>query len=136
MPLYLSSVLGGVIIGLASWLLLAGLGRMANVSSIASAPLRRHRSSSTWRIVFLVGLIVGGGLFHLVLNVHLASLQAPALMIPAGLLVGFGAVLGSGCTTGHAVCGWGRRSTRSLVAVITFMSTGVATALVVASMRT
>ncbi len=132
---YYTSIMGGIIIGLASWLLLFGLGRVAGVSGIMGALIGRQSASNAWRIAFMAGLIVGGGVFHLILNVKVSSLQSPALMIPAGLLVGFGSVLGSGDTTGHAISGLGRRSGRSLIAVMTFLATGVATALVTASMR-
>ena len=136
MTTYFPPIMGGIIIGLACWLLLAGIGRVASVSAILGALINRQSASSNWRIAFLLGLVVGGAFLHLVLRVHPVSLQSPVLMIPAGLLVGFGTVLASGCTTGHAVNGLGRRSMRSLIAVVTFLATGVATALVVASART
>jgi uncharacterized protein len=128
---YLPALLGGILIGLASWLLLASLGRVAGISSIANAALfeRKHAGSDNgaWRWMFLIGLIAGGAIFAAHLGVPTAAPRSPWLLAAAGLLVGLGTVLGSGCTSGHGVCGLGRRSLRSLVATCTFMGTGFAT---------
>jgi uncharacterized protein len=128
---YLMALTGGIIIGLASWLVLASLGRVTGISGIASTALfeRRHAGSydGTWRWFFLGGLIVGGAVFATWLNIPVPSSRSPWLLIAAGLLVGFGTVLGSGCTSGHGVCGLGRRSVRSLVATCIFMVTGALT---------
>jgi uncharacterized protein len=128
---YFPALAGGILIGLSSWLLLASLGRVAGISGIASAALfeREHEGShnGTWRWMFLIGLVVGGALFATYFAVPTAAQRSPWLLAVAGLLVGFGTVLGSGCTSGHGVCGLGRRSVRSLVATCTFMATGFAT---------
>ncbi len=126
-------LLGGVLIGLASWLLLAGLGRLAGISGIAAAAIsptaedKAAGSDGAWRKMFLIGLIGGGALAFALLSPPATNLRSAPLLIAAGLLVGLGTVLGSGCTSGHGVCGLGRRSVRSLVATLTFMAFGVAT---------
>jgi len=124
---YLAAALGGILIGLASWLLLAGLGRVAGISGIACAALREHGWHAWWRRAFLLGLIAGGALFMHWLPAPGLPARPPLLIAAAGLLVGFGSVRGSGCTSGHGVCGLGRRSLRSLVAVLTFMATAFVT---------
>lgn len=124
---YLSAALGGMLIGLASWLLLAGLGRVAGISGIACSALRETDRATWWRWAFLLGLILGGALFAQWLPAPELPARSPLLIVAAGLLVGFGSVRGSGCTSGHGVCGLGRRSLRSLVAVLTFMSSGFIT---------
>lgn len=136
---YVQSLLGGILIGLASWLLLFTLGRVAGISGIAGGLLtvipptdeERH-----WRWAFLFGLIVMGVLAMNVMGQGGAATPAPAGRSPwllggAGLLVGLGTVLGSGCTSGHGVCGLGRRSLRSLAATLTFMVVGMITVAVV-----
>ncbi len=127
MPPYLSAALGGILIGLASWLLLAGLGRIAGISGITCSALRESGWHAYWRWAFLLGLILGGALFAQWLPVPALPARAPLLIVAAGLLVGFGSVRGSGCTSGHGVCGLGRRSLRSLVAVLTFMASAFVT---------
>jgi len=133
---YLPSLAGGVVIGLASWLMLAGLGRVTGISGIASSALfgRKHAGShdGTWRWMFLIGLVAGGALFATLLSAPSAMPRQSWVLAIAGLLVGFGTVMGSGCTSGHGVCGLGRRSVRSLVATCTFMATGFATVLIAA----
>lgn len=130
---YIPALLGGILIGLASWLLLASLGRVAGVSGIASDALADSLSSAgassegAWRWLFLLGLVSGGALFANWLQTPSTPMRPLWLLIVAGLLVGFGTVLGSGCTSGHGVCGLGRRSGRSLVAVCTFMVVGALT---------
>lgn len=123
----LKPLVGGVLIGLASWLVLAALGRVTGISGIASAALMGEKGSA-WRWAFLVGLALGGALFAWLLKTPVQTMRSPALLALAGLLVGFGTVWGSGCTSGHGVCGLGRLSARSLVSVLAFMATGVALA--------
>ena len=118
---------GGVLIGLASWILLAGAGRISGVSTIVSGVLTTRRQSSAWRWWFLFGLGAGGAFFSWALQIPHIPTRSVLVLVPAGLLVGFGTVLGSGCTSGHGVCGLGRRSRRSLVAVIVFMVTAITT---------
>lgn len=114
-------------IGLASWLLLASLGRIAGVSGIASGVLVPARGDTGWRVAFRIGLILAGAVTAYLLKTPLTAPRPLWLLWVGGLLVGFGTVLGSGCTSGHGVCGLGRRSGRSLVATLVFMGSGVAT---------
>lgn len=128
---YLQALGGGVLIGLASWLLLASLGRVSGISGIAAGALFPGKDSPTedqsWRWAFLVGLVVMGGIATLWLQPPANTHQPWGTLALAGWLVGFGTVMGSGCTSGHGVCGLGRRSLRSLVATATFMGAGFAT---------
>ena len=122
---------GGMLIGLASWLLLASLGRVAGISGIAAsaiAPDKQDSASDTlWRWAFLLGLVGGGAAATAWLQPAMVAARPAGVLIAAGLLVGVGTVLGSGCTSGHGVCGLGRRSGRSLVATLVFMGSGFAT---------
>ncbi len=125
------ALLGGVLIGLASWLLLAALGRVAGISGIAAAALSpqgdERGSLGAWRKMFLLGLIAGGAAAFALLAPPVVATRPLPLLIAAGLLVGVGTVVGAGCTSGHGVCGLGRRSARSLVATLSFMGAGVVT---------
>ncbi len=126
----LQAALGGVFIGLASWLLLASLGKVAGISGIAGALISPNPDEShdtAWRMVFVLGLVIGGLVATQFYPAPLQTMRPLWVLIVAGLLVGFGTVLGSGCTSGHGVCGLGRRSVRSLVATLTFMAAGFAT---------
>ncbi len=133
---YAQALRGGVLVGLASWILLAGVGRLASVGGIAAGVLTTRSQSSGWRWAFLFGLVGGGAIFAWLLRVPYPDVRSPLMLIPAGFMVGFGAVLGSGCTTGHGVCGLGRRSMRSLVAVAIFMGVALTTVLVNAHLPT
>jgi len=124
---FVQSALGGILIGLASWLLLASLGRVAGISGIAAGALLPSKGDSGWRWAFLAGLVLGGAATAHWLQPPLTALRPSGLLAVAGLLVGFGTVLGSGCTSGHGVCGLGRRSVRSLVATLAFMGSGAIT---------
>ena len=132
MEAYSEAVSGGILIGVASWILLAGAGRISGVSSITSGVLTSKKQSSLWRWAFLFGLVGGGALFTWLLATPAVELRSAFMLIPAGFMVGFGTVLGSGCTSGHGVCGLGRRSRRSVLAVVTFMLTAMFTVLIVA----
>ncbi len=134
---FLQSFSGGILIGLSSWLLLYTLGRVAGISGIAGGLLGKERASDderSWRWAFIFGLMVTGVLaIGWSGQAALPALPArsPWLLGAAGLLVGFGTILGSGCTSGHGVCGIGRRSVRSIVATLVFMALGIATVAVV-----
>jgi uncharacterized membrane protein YedE/YeeE len=124
---------GGALIGLAACLLLLLNGRIAGISGILGAVPRAVGADRTWRVLFLLGLAVGGAI---VMNAWPGSID-PSTDRPlyalgiAGLLVGFGTRLGSGCTSGHGVCGLARLSGRSLVATCVFMLAAVITAAIV-----
>jgi len=127
------SLIGGVLIGVSATATLALLGRVAGISGIVGGLLAGDRSEYAWRSAFVGGLLVGGalaaavrpGMFTMTLD------RSPFALAAAGLLVGFGSRLGSGCTSGHGVCGVARGSRRSIIATLTFMATGALTALVV-----
>ncbi len=125
---------GGAMIGLAaSWILLAK-GRIAGISGIIGGLLSARDEQSAWRSSFLVGLLVGGGILTTILPDAIAAPDSRSLVLigAAGGLVGYGTRLGSGCTSGHGVCGLTRLSPRSLAATLTFMGTGFLTATIVA----
>lgn len=129
----LASLLGGALIGLAAVLLMAGLGRIAGVSGIVARLLPPWTEPGTaGRLAFVLGLVAAPLLVLLATgSVPLPHVAAsPWALLLAGLLVGFGAVWGSGCTSGHGVCGLSRLSGRSLVATLSFLGSGVATVFV------
>ena len=129
----LGGVLGGMIIGSAASLLLLLNGRIAGISGIVGGLLSRDFNRDwCWRFVFVMGLVVGAGLYSFLFGSLAIELQAttPTLIV-AGLLVGIGTRLGSGCTSGHGVCGLARRSLRSVAATVTFMVSGAVTVYVI-----
>jgi uncharacterized protein len=114
---------GGVMIGVAAALLLLTHGRIAGISGIVGGLLSSETRDRSWRVAFIGGLLIAGLIGGLLAPASVGGASAP-LAIAGGLLVGFGARYGSGCTSGHGVCGLSRLSRRSLVAVAVFMSTG------------
>lgn len=128
----LSGLLGGLMIGLASALMLLGAGRIAGISGIFGGLLTPESGNTGWRVMFVAGIIIGGLLWQLLSREPLPiDLQVSwPVMIIAGLLVGFGTRLGSGCTSGHGVCGIGRLAPRSMVATAVFMAAAVITTFV------
>jgi hypothetical protein len=130
---YLMPLTGGVLLGLSAMWLLLSLGRIAGISGIAWGSLAGPERA--WRWLFLTGLLAGGLLTHNVIGQPVpAESSAPLWLIAtSGLLVGLGTRIGGGCTSGHGVCGLGRRSPRSLVATATFMTLGVITVFIMQS---
>ena len=131
---YLVSLFGGLLIGASVWLLLAGMGRVTGISGIAATALTAPKES-LWRYAYLAGLIGGGLLFVRLFDTASAGVASTPWLMVAGLLVGFGTVLGGGCTSGHGVCGLGRRSPRSLIATLIFMAAGMATVAVIRALN-
>lgn len=130
MSTWFHAALGGVLIGAASALLLVANGRIAGISGITGGLLQRSTSDRGWRLAFLGGLLGAGVIAAFVAPQAVgASVRALPLVVVAGVLVGFGTRLGSGCTSGHGVCGLARMSARALVAVSVFMATGALTAI-------
>ena len=132
----ISALIGGALIGLAAAILWLGIGRIAGISGIVGnlwvPGSRPQRDDVAWRVAFVIGLITAPMLYG-VAGGTLPPLQlpsSPALIVSAGLLVGIGTRLGSGCTSGHGVCGLARLSPRSLVATATFMATAILTVFV------
>lgn len=130
---WLLAAVGGVLIGLAAVLLMGTLGRIAGISGIAGSLVTGRTVDWPWRVVFVAGL-VGAPLLLWLLRGD-SGIGPPQVGLPwmalAGLLVGLGTRLGSGCTSGHGVCGIARWSPRSLAATVTFMALGIATVTVV-----
>jgi uncharacterized membrane protein YedE/YeeE len=132
-PLYLQSLIGGALIGLAASLLLILNGRIAGVSGIVGGVvggvIGRIDAELVERIAFVVGLLLGPVVFLIFFGAFPAVTITSALpvLIVGGLLVGFGTRLGGGCTSGHGVCGLGRLSKRSFAAVATFFVVAGAT---------
>ena len=129
----IASLIGGMLIGLSAALLLLFDGKIAGISGIVGGVLNPVKDDTLWRLVFVAGLLTGGGLFHQVSPQSFAIeiSRSTSALILAGLLVGFGTRLGNGCTSGHGVCGISRLSTRSILATATFMATGIATVFVI-----
>ncbi len=117
---------GGLLIGLGAVLLMLGLGRILGATGIMSGLVfAERRDELSWRAAMVVGMILAPGLIFLVTGAmpDLSVPVSPAMIVIGGVIVGFGASLGSGCTSGHGVCGLSRLSLRSFVAVPTFMAT-------------
>ena len=125
----LAALAGGLLIGLATASLVLLNGRIAGISGIVGGLLRPRSGDAGWRLAFLLGLVAAPLAYRLVTGgmpeIHIDA--GPALLIVAGLLVGIGTRYGSGCTSGHGVCGLSRLSPRSLVATLVFMAAGFAT---------
>lgn len=129
----LAATAGGVLIGAAAVILMAFNGRIAGISGIFSGLAFSDGSDRLWRWMFVAGLVAGPVVYGIV------SGQRPdfnitdnwIIIVLGGLFVGFGTRLGSGCTSGHGVCGLARFSVRSLVAVLTFIAAGMLTVVVV-----
>jgi uncharacterized membrane protein YedE/YeeE len=126
----LQGFLGGAMIGLAAALMLLGAGRIAGVSGLAARAfsLTKGDTPSAMALLFIAGLPLGALLLQPVTGpIEARFSPSLGLLIAGGLLVGFGTRLGSGCTSGHGVCGMARFSRRSIVATLTFIAFGVAT---------
>jgi uncharacterized membrane protein YedE/YeeE len=124
-----SSLVGGGLIGLSAGLLLVTTGRITGISGIVAGMLVPASDGRLWRGLFVAGLILGCGLVRLVsadaLPITIAASSAELLV--AGLLVGFGTRLANGCTSGHGICGVARLSPRSILATLTFITSGAIT---------
>ncbi|WP_166259989.1 YeeE/YedE family protein [Marinobacter salicampi] len=126
------SLAGGVLIGLSAAGFVLLNGRIAGVSGVLGGLLQRQKADSFWRIAFIAGLLSAPLLWALVADLPPIEVNAslPVVVI-AGLLVGIGTRFGSGCTSGHGVCGLSRLSPRSLMATLCFMAAGFGTVYVV-----
>ncbi|EQB15042.1 hypothetical protein L288_00495 [Sphingobium quisquiliarum P25] len=124
-----AGLIGGVMIGLAAAIMLLGLGRIAGVSGLAARATGIAGSGAPHgiAIAFILGLPLGACIVASVTDWKPATYSAPLMLVAAGLIVGFGTRLGSGCTSGHGVCGLSRLSWRSVVATGLFMASGFAT---------
>lgn len=125
----LNATVGGALIGLSAVTLMALNGRIAGISGVFSGSVFAERGDKAWRGLFVVGLILGPIVWGLVQGAQppFVITERWGLIILGGLLVGFGTRLGSGCTSGHGVCGLSRLSPRSMASVALFMGVGMAT---------
>lgn len=127
-----SALAGGALIGLAAVTFALLVGRIAGISGIVGGLLRPVRGDVGWRVAFVAGLVAAPLLYALVATMPPVRIAASTpLLVVAGLLVGWGSRYGSGCTSGHGVCGLSRLSPRSLAATLTFMGAGFATVFLV-----
>lgn len=131
-PNVVGGLIGGSMIGLASVLMLLLLGRITGISGILTGIITWNTNDGLpWRTAFIGGLVLGAILYRVFVGPLPIEMQAEGpMLVVAGLLVGIGTRLGSGCTSGHGVCGIARRSPRSLTATITFMAVAVITVFV------
>ena len=123
-----AALAGGVLLGLASALFVLLNGRILGISGIVGGLLRPRAGDMGWRLAFLLGMLVAPGLYWLVVGPTQPRIDATwGMVVIAGLLVGVGTRYGSGCTSGHGVCGLSRMSPRSMVATLAFMGAGFVT---------
>lgn len=128
-----SALAGGALIGIASVMLMAFNGRIAGISGIAGGLIGPGTPDRSWRAAFIAGL-VAAPLVYLLFAGERPAIEFPVgtpLLVLAGVAVGLGTQLGSGCTSGHGVCGMSRLSPRSIAATAIFMATGIATVFIV-----
>ncbi|MCC3344119.1 YeeE/YedE family protein [Psychrobacter sanguinis] len=130
-----STLIGGLIIGLAATVLIVGSGHIMGMSGILKSSIVQLPKLS-WQLVFVIGMAVATWVYALVFGFPEIEMGQPIWkIIVAGLLVGFGTRLGSGCTSGHGICGISRLSSRSIIATILFLSSGIATATIFAMLQ-
>ena len=125
-----NALCGGVVIGLAAGAFLLTYGRVLGVSGIASGVLNLRKGETLWRMLFLLGVVCGGAVSSRVWPENFSLLMASTDYVRlgvSGLIVGFGTKMGSGCTSGHGICGIGRLSVRGIIATLTFMLFAVLT---------
>lgn len=124
----LTSLLGGLLIGVSAAIMILMNGRIAGISGILGSIPSAHRADISWRVTFIIGLVLSPFVYLWFSPLPVVTLEASHLQIViAGLFVGLGSRLGSGCTSGHGVCGIARLSPRSIIATLIFISAGVVT---------
>ena len=125
----INSLLGGICIGLAATILLLANGRIMGISGIlGDIILFKEKDQISWRIIFVIGVLIGPFIYLMIFQDLKSEMVADRiLLIQAGLLVGLGTSIGSGCTSGHGICGISRLSIRSIVATFIFVVSGVVT---------
>lgn len=129
------ALIGGLMIGLSASLVMLFYGRITGVSSMLQNLIVRQKSISANSLSFLLGMILGAACLSIFMQIRIEPPAShPAIIILSGLLVGYGTALGSGCTSGHGICGISRFSVRSIVATMCFMSSGIITVFVVRHM--
>lgn len=134
----ISALIGGAIIGIAVSLMLVFNGRVTGISGILGGALSPKKNDTSWRFLFLIGLVTGGVLLRFIQPEAFQSVTNNMTVYDyalAGALVGFGTLLGNGCTSGHGVCGISRLSIRSILATVVFISFGVLSVLIFKALR-
>jgi len=133
MHAYFQALAGGLIMGAASALLLVANGRILGISGVLGGALRIRTTEARWRWAFVLGMLAAGTSMVLLMPQAFSDTvqRSPEACVAAGILVGVGTQLGSGCTSGHGICGIGRMSGRSIFATVVFMTSGAASVLVV-----
>ncbi|WCL55339.1 YeeE/YedE family protein [Gimibacter soli] len=128
-----SALIGGALIGLSVVFFMATMGRIAGISGIVSGLMAPKGSDFGWKLAFVAGLMAAPFVYAMVRpeDVSVAFPHSIGFIVAGGLLVGIGSRLGSGCTSGHGICGMARLSPRSIVATLTFMATGIITVFVI-----
>ena len=126
---FVLAAIGGGLVGVAAVMMMALNGRIAGVSGILSGVFTQGAGERLWRLLFVVGIVIGGALPPLLNADFKAPLPSAGVLLAVigGLLVGVGTGLGSGCTSGHGICGIARLSKRSIIATLTFMAAGIVT---------
>ncbi|MFZ1742555.1 MAG: YeeE/YedE thiosulfate transporter family protein [Pontixanthobacter sp.] len=130
----LEGLVGGLLIGLAAAIMLLGAGRIAGVSGMVARATGIARSGTPWPMaaLFTAGLVLGAAIFTQISGPVQATFAPSNIwLIAGGLIVGFGTRMGSGCTSGHGVCGMSRLSPRSIIATVTFIASGMATVAII-----
>jgi uncharacterized membrane protein YedE/YeeE len=131
-PDIIPALIGGLLIGLSASLVMLFYGRITGISSMLQSLVTRQEN--TWKnsLTFLIGTTIGALLLSIFMQINIEPPKAhPAIIILSGLLVGYGTSMGSGCTSGHGICGMSRFSLRSIVATLCFMASGIATVFIV-----
>ena len=123
------SLIGGVLIGFAALFLMAMNGRVMGISGILGSLTNSSTKDRSWRIAFIIGTIIGPFLVMMATGtpIEIRPVSGGVILMTAGLIVGLGTSIGSGCTSGHGICGLARLSTRSLAAVCIFMASAIVT---------
>ena len=123
----MNSILGGVLIGISVTMMLLFNGRVVGISGIVANILKPTKGDTLWRVMFIIGLLVGGVILRFTYPESFDQQTKTQTLdyVIAGVLVGFGTLLGNGCTSGHGVCGISRLSARSILSTITFITFGI-----------
>lgn len=123
----INALFGGLLIGVAVSLMLLFNGRVTGISGIVNGLITPQKGDTVWRVFFVLGLLLGGLILSILMPGSLINTlpTSNGMIFFAGLLVGFGTVMGSGCTSGHGICGFSRLSPRSFIATIVFISAGI-----------
>lgn len=133
----MEQIIGGAIIGIGATFMLLFTGRVTGISGILGGIISSTVSDKSWRVLFILGLLLGG-VFFLIVNPDVFFIKTSSHKIDyiiAGFLVGVGTLLGNGCTSGHGVCGISRFSIRSIIATVTFIISGVVSVLIFKYLR-